>query len=374
MLKLPSLMMTTLNRKGENMKSIFISGMAGSGKTAIALGLALKLREQGIKVGYFKPLDPTKGTREKTDDDVVLLKEVLNLPYDDSILSPVHTSPSHLSRELNLSTNGNAYLDKIKNAYEQVANDSEVVIVDGSLSPYTASGLGLDAISLAKMLNSALIYVIRLEDDYSLDKTIFYNDHFRLSGINILGNIFNNVSRTLLDKTKGIYTPLLEKFGHPVLGVIPQKVEIAAPTVREYHEALGGELLTGSETGMSRLVEENVVGSMTIEGALSYLRRAPNKAVITGGDRSDMAITALETSTSVLILTGGLYPDVSVISKATEKDVPIILVHYDTYTAIEKMNEVSRRILPSDTKAVQIALENIEKHCNCEAVVDYCRS
>ncbi|NLZ38621.1 MAG: phosphotransacetylase family protein [Firmicutes bacterium] len=354
------------------MKSIFIGGMAGSGKTAIALGLALKLREQGIKVSYFKPLDPTKGTREKTDDDVVLLKEVLDLPYDDSILSPVQTSPSHLSWETNQATNN--YAEKIKNAYEQVAKDADVVIVDGSLSPYTAASLGLDAISLAKMLNSAFIYVIPLEDDYSLDKTIFYNDYFRLSGINFLGNIFNNVDRTLLDKTRGIYTPLLEKLGHPVLGVIPQKVEIAAPTVREYYEALGGKLLTSSENGMSRLVEEVVVGSMTIEGALGYLRRAQNKAVITGGDRSDMAITALETNTSVLILTGGLYPDVSVISKAAEKDVPIILVHYDTYTAIEKMHEVSRRILPSDTKAVKIALENIEKHCNWEAVVDYCRN
>ena len=201
---------------------------------------------------------------------------------------------------------------------------------------------------------STACYVARLTDDYSFDKTIFYNEHFRLAGVPILGNIFNNVSRTLLDKTRGIYTPILEDAGFPVLGVIPQKAEIAAPTVREYYDTLGGELLVGDENKMMHLVEEVVIGSMTIEGALSYLRRAPNKAVITGGDRSDIAITALETSTSVLILTGGLYPDVSVISKATEKNVPVILVHYDTYTAIERMHEVSRRIHPSDTKAVQI--------------------
>lgn len=256
-------------------------------------------------------------------------------------------------------------------AYEKVAADVDTVIVDGSLSPYTAASLGLDAINLAKMLNSALIYVARLTDDYSFDKTIFYNEHFRLAGVPILGNIFNNVSRTLLDKTRGIYTPILEDAGFPVLGVIPQKAEIAAPTVREYYDTLGGELLVGDENKMMHLVEEVVIGSMTIEGALSYLRRAPNKAVITGGDRSDIAITALETSTSVLILTGGLYPDVSVISKATEKNVPVILVHYDTYTAIERMHEVSRRIHPSDTKAVQIAQDNINEFCSWQSVVEY---
>ncbi|MCR3921636.1 MAG: phosphotransacetylase family protein [Firmicutes bacterium] len=354
------------------MKSLYIGGMAGSGKTAVALGLALKLREEGITVGYFKPLDPTKGSQHKIDDDVLLLKEVLSLPHDESILSPVRTGPYKLSCCPNQEQS--SHMENIKRAYQEVSANVDTVIIDGSLSPYTAASLGLDAISLAKMLNSAMIYVIRLEDDYSLDKTVFYNEHFRLAGVPVLGNIFNNVGRTLLDKTKGIYTPILEKLGHPVLGVIPQKAEIAAPTVREYYEALGGELLSGEDSSMARLVEEVVVGSMTIESALSYLRRAPNKAVITGGDRSDMAITALETSTSVLILTGGLYPDVSVISKAIEKKVPVILVHYDTFTTIERLHEVSRRIHPSDTTAVQIAQDNISQHCKWQAVVDYIQS
>jgi len=130
-------------------------------------------------------------------------------------------------------------------------------------------------------------------------------------------------------------------------------------------------LLTEENVGLNRLVEDVVIGSMTIDGALSYLRRAPNKAVITGGDRSDLAITALETSTSVLILTGGLYPDVSVLSRAIEKKVPVILVHYDTYTTIERLHEVTRRIRPEDEIGIQIAKKNIADHCRWQAVVEY---
>lgn len=351
------------------MKSLFIGGMAGSGKTAIALGLALKLREEGINAGYFKPLDPSKVSANKTDDDVLLLKKVLSLPHDASLLNPIHTGPYHLAccpRQ-----DPSSIVEKIKSVYQELSKDVDVMIIDGSLSPYTGASLGLDAINLVKILNSTMIYVIRLEDDFSIDKAIYYNDHFRLAGVPVLGNIFNNVGRTLLDKTKGVYKPILESLDYAVLGVIPQKAEIAAPTVREYAAVLGGELLTGNAAQMSRIVEEIVIGSMTIESALTYLRRAPNKAVITGGDRSDIAITALETSTSVLILTGGLYPDVSVINKAVEKKVPIILVHYDTYATIERMHEVTRRIHPSDTTAVQIALENIAKHCDWQKVVNY---
>ena len=185
-----------------------------------------------------------------------------------------------------------------------------------------------------------------------------------------LGNIFNNVERTLLDKTRGIYAPILEEFNHNLLGIIPKKPEIAAPTVREYYEALGGELLTG-EIGMDGLVEDVLVGSMTIESALRYLRRSPNKAVITGGDRSDMAVTALETSTSVLILTGGLYPDVTVLARAIEKNVPVILVHYDTYMTIERLHEVTRRIHPGDEQGIEIARSNINDHCRWQDILNY---
>ncbi|MEG3072016.1 MAG: DRTGG domain-containing protein [Candidatus Syntrophopropionicum ammoniitolerans] len=89
-----------------------------------------------------------------------------------------------------------------------------------------------------------------------------------------------------------------------------------------------------------------------------------------GGDRADMALATLETSTSALILTGGLYPDVKVISRAAEKGVPIILVHYDTYTTIERLTEISRRISPGDAAGISIAKENIEHHCDWKSIIE----
>jgi BioD-like phosphotransacetylase family protein len=351
------------------MKSIFIGGMAGSGKTAIALGLALKLREQGLNVGYFKPLGSAKGPNRQEDDDVLLMQQVLSLKHEASVLSPVRTGAYYLSSGPQRDPQKAA--QKIKGAYATVSEGVDVVLIDGSLSPYTAASLGLDAISLANMLGATMVNVIRIEDDYSLDKAIYYNEHFRLAGLEMLGSIFNNIERTLLDKTKGVYAPILENRGHRVLGIIPRKAEIAAPTVLEFYDALGGELLTEEDVGMNRMVEEVVVGSMTIESALGYLRRAPNKAVITGGDRSDMAVTALETSTSVLILTGGLYPDIGVLTRASEKKVPVILVHYDTITAIERLHVVSRRIQPADEQGIRIAENNVSEFCDWQFILDY---
>jgi len=350
------------------LKNIFISGEAGSGKTVVALGLALKLREQGLKVGYFKPVDSDKGFQRQRGADVALLKEVLSLVHEPVVLSPIQTGPYYLAGGQR--RDHEALKEKIKTAWQTAKDNFDTLLIEGSLSPYTAASLGIDAISLVKLLDAAMLYIIRPENDYDLDKTIFANNYFRLAGLSVLGNIFNNVERTLLDKTKGIYAPILEEQRHSVLGIIPRKAEIASPNVQQFHDTLGGELLTNEGIGLERKVEEVVVGSMTIESALSYLRRAPNKAVITGGDRSDIALTALETSTSVLILTGGLYPDVGVLTRAIEKDVPVILVHYDTFTAIERLHEISHRIHPGDEQGVRIAQDNIINYCNWQSIVE----
>jgi len=78
-----------------------------------------------------------------------------------------------------------------------------------------------------------------------------------------------------------------------------------------------------------------LVGAMSAEAALTYFRRRTNKAVITGGDRADIQLAALETSTSCLILTGNLYPSPVVLNRADELDVPLLLADMDTVSAID---------------------------------------
>jgi len=63
-------------------------------------------------------------------------------------------------------------------------------------------------------------------------------------------------------------------------------------------------------------------------------------------------------------LTGGLYPNVKVLSQAEEKKVPVILVHFDTYHTIEQLHTVSHRIKPNNEVALDLAQKNIERYCD----------
>ncbi len=345
------------------MKSLFIMGTPGSGKTSVALGLALKFRQEGYRVAYFKPVGSITGARRE-DEDALLMKQILNMKQPLETIAPYIAGPSYLSGYRNTCET----IKIIRMAYEDVAANNDMVIIGGAGFPHIMGCLGLDAPSLALELNALPLFMVRIENDFSLDEAIFINNYMGCKGIPIFGNIFNNVPRPLLAKTEGVYLPILEERGYRVKGIIPSHPEVSSPTVKEYFEVLGGEILTGQEK-LDRIVEDIVIGAMTIESALGYLRRAANKAVITGGDRSEVALAALETSTSALILTGGLYPDVKVVARAEEKDVPVLLVHLDTYTTIEKMSEVTRNIRATDQKAVGMTLKNIEKHVDWRSVL-----
>ncbi|AGL02697.1 phosphotransacetylase family protein [Desulfoscipio gibsoniae] len=349
------------------MKNLFVMGNPDSGKTAVILGLAQKFKELGNRVGYFKPIDNGRktATGKVPGGDAVLMKHVLGIEASLGEISPVKAGPSYLTR-----IEENAYsMQDVKSAYTEIARDCDIVLIEGAVHPYALSSVGLDSVTLAGELNAHAITVQRVDDDYSLDLAIFYNRYISGQGINLLGTIFSNVPRQLLAKTEGVFRPAIEKSGFKALGVIPSRPEIASPTVNEFRERLGGEVLVGQEN-MDRLVEDVVVGAMTMDSALTYLRRSANKAVVMGGDRSDLALAALETHTSALILTGGLYPDVGVLARAGEKGVPVILTYQDTYTVIEMIGQVSRNLKPTDKEGIAVTLDNINQYCDWQYILD----
>ena len=89
------------------------------------------------------------------------------------------------------------------------------------------------------------------------------------------------------------------------------------------------------------LIEHFMIGAMNVESALRYFRKVSNKAVITGGDRSDIQLAALETPTKCLILTGELYPNASILGRAQEVGVPIVVVRSDTANTLEVCENLS---------------------------------
>ena len=159
----------------------------------------------------------------------------------------------------------------------------------------------------------------------------------------------------------------LKKRGIDILGLIPEDPVLHAVSVRELKDALGGEVICCPEK-LDELVERFGIGAMNVESAIRYMRKMRNKAVIVGGDRSDIQLAALETSTRCLILTGDLYPDDLILGKAIAMGVPIMVVKGDTQSVVEKVESLLGHISLRAESKVARAVEIVEKEIKFDAI------
>jgi BioD-like phosphotransacetylase family protein len=158
----------------------------------------------------------------------------------------------------------------------------------------------------------------------------------------LLGVVINSVPREDMDYITNRVKPYLESQGVKVYGVLPYDQYLRALSVGEVIDALNAKVLTGSHL-RERLIEHMSVGAMSVEAALPRFRRQLNKAVFTGGDRTDIQAAALETSTTCLVLTGNLQPTSTILKRAEELGVAVLLVPDNTLETVEKVEGIFGR-------------------------------
>jgi BioD-like phosphotransacetylase family protein len=181
-----------------------------------------------------------------------------------------------------------------------------------------------------------VLAVVKYEDNLSIDEAAGLD---MLYGDRLVGVIINAVPRSEMRSVRRVAKPALEERGIPVYAVLPEERLLSSISVQELADHLRGEVVCCPGL-LEALVEYLMVGAMTAGSAITYFRRRPNKAVITGGDRHDVQLAALETSTRCLILTGGQQPSAVVLQRAQEVGVPIVVVETDTLTAVQAVQEI----------------------------------
>ncbi len=122
----------------------------------------------------------------------------------------------------------------------------------------------------------------------------------------------------------------------------PEKRTPTAITVGELAKGIGGKILNNQDKAAG-LVENYMLGAMTVDSGLDYFNRKKNKAAIIRQERLDMQLAALETSTVCLVLSGGdATPVYQVRQKAESRGIPIIntpVTVSDIVTRIDKLLE-----------------------------------
>jgi BioD-like phosphotransacetylase family protein len=320
------------------MKSIYITGAERySGKTATCLSLGISMQQDGFHVGYLKPLSlqPWRIENKIADEDAAFVKEVLNLSADPWELSPVVITPEFLHQYL-ASQKPEDYMARVTQAFEKLSQDQDLLILEGGGSLREGYIVGLPTVAVVNKLGSHALLIAKYREEVRMLDDVL-SAQARL-GEAFMGTLINRVPEDANDFIKKTAVPFLEKKKVKVFGILPEVRGLSALTVGELIKLLDAEVLTKYQRA-GALVENLTVGAMTAEAALSRFRRSSNKAVITGGDRTDIQLAALETSTTCLILTGNLRPSPLVIKQAEEFGISVLLVRGNTMETIEQIEK-----------------------------------
>jgi hypothetical protein len=248
-------------------------------------------------------------------------------------LAPVILTNRHIRRIL--AEGGADYSGLLQEAAAVVSRDKDIVLMEGSDNFREGYIVNLSLDHVIKQVDARVITVVGYHNSLQVvDDTLTALDEL---GTRLVGVIINTVPANRLEYIHDLVIPYVQQRGVNVLAALPYQQVLHSISIAEIAQALEGELLCG-DCG-DELVENLTVAAMNVEQAITYFRQVVNKAVIVGGDRPDIQLAALETSTKALILTGYTRPNPMIEARAEERGVAIILSRYDTLTTVEKVEQ-----------------------------------
>ncbi|NIS82375.1 MAG: AAA family ATPase [Anaerolineales bacterium] len=354
------------------MNALYITSVEPySGKTAVCLALGKQLQSDGRKVGYLKPVStqPWRTPEGKlADEDAVFVHKVLGLEGDPTEAAPVIVTPSTLRKRLK-GTSEEDLMQKIQHAAEAAAKGKDILLLEGLASLREGYAMGLSNLKVAESIGSPALVIVSFSGEMRLVDDAL-TAQFRLGEL-LCGVILNRVPQESQEFVDDYACPFLEKQGIRVLGTLPRVPRLSALSIGELIDLLQAEVLT-KYVKPNALVETFTVGAMTADAALSRFRRYQNKAVITGGDRTDIQLAALETSTVVLILTGNLRPSPLIIQQAEALDVPILLVKDNTMETVDHIERAHGKTRLGQPEKLETFIQLMAENVDIGALYDFC--
>ncbi len=355
------------------------------GKTTMSLGLLSAVQQAYRRIGYIKPVGQrfVEIEEQKIDEDTVLMDRVyrLNCPLVD--MSPIAVEPDFTRRYLQ-SSNREALVKKIENAFDRVAWEKDFVLCEGSGHAGVGSVFDLSNAQVAKILDSKVIIVSRGGIGKPIDEVALNQALFEKEGVEIIGVILNKVIPEKLDFVSDFARRGLKRKGLELLGVIPHQRILSSPTVSLIRDELNAEMLNRSGQ-LHNLVDDVVVGAMGVHNAMRFFK--PGVLLITPGDREDIVLAASVTPSpphrehdapfqnsgfpelAGIVLTGNLRPDGSVLKVIQGMPFPVLLAKDDSYHVASKVHDLTVKTQPDDTEKISLIRDLIARHVDVDKIL-----
>lgn len=332
-----------------------------SGKSATVLGIAHQLKHQGLDIAYGKPLG-TATNEDGKEADVGLIAEVLGLSDDRIHPTLIHLDQKNVNKRL-----GGEDSRDYKAELRQYVGAGDLALLEAPATFGEGSLFDLCLRQMAEVLDGSVLLVARFHPQDLVDSLLAGQ---RELGDRLAGVLINDIPKNDLDLAETKIRPYLEKQGIPVLGMIPRSNILRSVSVRQLVQQLQAEVLCRGDR-LDLMVESLTIGAMNVNSALKYFRKGTNMAVVTGGDRSDIQLAALETSTNCLILTGQIAPQPFILSRAEDLEIPILSVDLDTLSTVEIIHHAFGHVRLYEPIKINCIQQLITEHFDIDRLMNH---
>mgnify|MGYP005839966921 FL=1 len=341
-------------------KIVIASSRESAGKTSIIVGLAKAL---GKTYGYIKPFGDRLLYRKKRlwDYDAALVTQVLGLHEnpEDITIGFEHSKLRYMYDEVRIG-------EKVKELVANTSKNKDVLFVEGGKDLSYGVSVHLDAVTLAQNIGGKLVVVVSGNDDAIVDDIMFIKNYVGLGKVDFRGVIINKVHD--LEDFNATYLPAIEKTGVKVLGIVPLQPDLKNFTVGYLSECLFAKVIAG-EGGLNNVVKTIFVGAMSTNEAMrNPLFNKENRLIVTSGDRSDMVLASLDQNTIGILLTNNILPPSNIISKASEMNIPLLLVPSDTYQVARQIDAMEPLLTRDNTENINLLAELIKKNVKIKEI------
>ena len=344
------------------MNTIVVTSLRNStGKTSTIVGLVEALQKQ---VGYMKPLG-----------DRLLYSKKRLWDYDAALMTGLYAMKGHPDdmsigfdhSKLRFMYNKDTIRAKLTEMTETLGAGRDLLIIEAGKSISYGTSVHLDALSLAQFLGGKVVFVISGDDDTILDDIMFVRRSVDMKDIRVAGIIVNKVHN--VDDFKETYLPEIRQTGLNVLGVLPYQSELTYFSLRYLADKLFAKVLN-AEANLDRKVKNIFIGAMSGNVAVQKpLFKKEDKLIITGGDRSDMILAALNHNAAGIILTNNILPPSNIIAKAEESGMPMLLVTPDTYQVARQIDRLEPLLTREAADKVDLLKNMVKAHVNIDAMM-----
>jgi len=309
---------------------LYIAGeRAGAGATSVAVALATLWRRAGSRVAVVKP-----AVSEEHDPDPGFFMRAMGGPTD---------KPLVINKDKEM-------IQAIADRILPLSENANVVIVEGL--PLTSDDGTLNNLSpaLAERLSAKVLGVLPYHHTVDSSSAAAWREAYTSS---LAGVIVNR--RTIHGKHDSVMRliPAFEEAGVRIFGTLAEERLLLAPTIQQVSNLLDGTFYAGASESQE-LVEHFLIGGLITEWGGNYFGRLDNQAVFVRGGRADIQMAALNFPLNGLFLTGCQKPPQYVHQRATDLNVPLVVVEHDTSAATTLLETLQREVSVDHPRKVSL--------------------